>query len=344
MRRYLHSDAHLDYTRFTGFIQDNFRLGSDSNHVSISAGVRFLYSDLNSEFVISPRVQATYKLDSAGRILLKAAAGLYVQPPFYREMRAFDGAINTDLKSQKSLHLVAGTEHNFKWGTRPIKVTTEAYYKQLTDLVPYVYEDVRIRYSARNNSVGYAYGGELRLYGELVKDATSWLSLGFMQTEEDITDDKKVFLGEDGKDSLTIYPGYSPRPTDQRAMVGLYLQDYLPRNKNFKVHLNLLYSTGLPFYQPDNSRYGPILRLPDYKRVDIGFSALLLDAARKERPRYSFFSNLSSVWASLEVFNLLGIQNTLSYTYVQDQTSGRAFAVPNRLTSRLLNVKVIVRF
>jgi hypothetical protein len=277
-------------------------------------------------------------------VLLKASAGLYAQPPFYREMRAFDGTINTDLKSQKSLHLVAGTEHNFKWGTRPIRITTEAYYKSLTDLVPYVYEDVRIRYSARNNAVGYAYGGELRIYGDLVKDATSWVSIGVMKTEEDLTDDRKVFTGIGGDDSAVVYPGYTPRPGDQRAMVGIYLQDYLPRNRNFKVHLNLLYSTGLPFYQPDNSRYGPILRLPDYKRVDIGFSALLLDAARRERPKRSLLSNLNSVWASLEVFNLLGIQNTLSYTYVQDQTSGKAFAVPNRLTARLLNVKVIVRF
>jgi hypothetical protein len=127
-------------------------------------------------------------------------------------------------------------------------------------------------------------------------------------------------------------------------MFGLYLQDYLPRNKNFKVHLNLLYSTGIPFYPPDNSRYGTPLRLPDYKRVDIGFSALLLDTKRKELPKSNVFSNLNSIWASFEVFNLLGIQNTISYTYIQDQTSEKSFAVPNRLTSRLLNLKVIVRF
>jgi hypothetical protein len=127
-------------------------------------------------------------------------------------------------------------------------------------------------------------------------------------------------------------------------MFGLFLQDYLPHNKNFRVNLNLMYATGLPFYQPDATRYGMLLRLPDYKRVDIGFSALLLDAARKQRPRYSFFSSLESIWAGVEVFNLLGIQNTLSYTYIQDQTSGKSFAVPNRLTSRLLNVKLIVRF
>jgi len=344
MQRYLDSKADLDYTRYSGFLQDNFRLGSDSNHVNISAGLRFLYSDLNGEFIASPRVQATYRPRWKRDILFKAAAGLYAQPPFYREMRAYDGSINTDLLAQKSLHFLAGTEQNFHWGTRAIKLTTEAYYKKLYDLVPYVYEDVRVRYSGRNNSVGYAYGGEMRLYGELVKDATSWLSIGVMNTQEDLTDDSVVFKNTLGVDSAVIFPGYSPRPTDQRFMLGLFLQDYLPHNKNFRVNLNLMYATGLPFYQPNVPRYGTMLRLPDYKRVDIGFSALLLDAARKQRPRYSFFSNLESVWAGVEVFNLLGIQNTLSYTYIQDQTTGKSFAVPNRLTSRLLNVKLIVRF
>lgn len=344
MKRYLDSKADFNYVRYTGFLQDNFRIGSDSNHVSISAGIRLLQSDLNNEFVVSPRVQATYKPLGKHDVLLKAAVGLYAQPPFYREMRAYDGTINKDLKAQKSLHVVLGTEHNFFWAKRPIKLTTEAYYKQLTDLVPYVYDDVRIRYSGKNNSVGYAYGAEVRLYGELVKDATSWVSVGYMNTQEDITDDKIVYKDTKGNDSATIYPGYSPRPTDQRFMFGLFLQDYLPHNKNFRVNLNLMYATGLPFYQPNAPRYGTLLRLPDYKRVDIGFSTLLLDGARKQRPRYSFFSNLESIWAGVEVFNLLGIQNTLSYTYIQDQTSGKTFAVPNRLTSRLLNVKLIVRF
>ncbi len=344
MRRYLDSKAEFNYVRYSGFLQDNFRIGSDSNHVNISAGVRVLYNDLNGELDFSPRVQATYKPLWTRNVLFKAAAGIYVQPPFYREMRAYDGSINKDLQSQKSLHVVAGTEHNFLWGRRPIKLTTEAYYKQLTDLVPYVYEDVRIRYSGKNNSNGYAYGAEVRVYGELVKDATSWVSIGVMNTQEDLTDDKVVYKDMNGADSATLYPGFSPRPTDQRFMFGMFLQDYLPHNKNFRVNLNLMYATGLPFYQPDAPRYGTLLRLPDYKRVDIGFSTLLLDGARKQRPRYSMFSQLESIWAGLEVFNLLGIQNTLSYSYIQDQTSGKTFAVPNRLTSRLLNVKLIVRF
>ncbi|MEO6831249.1 MAG: TonB-dependent receptor, partial [Chitinophagaceae bacterium] len=344
MQTYLDSKADFTYARYSGFLQDNFRIGSDSNHVNISAGLRFLYSDLNKEFDLSPRVQATYRPLGKRDLLLKAAVGMYVQPPVYREMRADDGTINYNLKSQKALHFVLGAEENVKWGDRPLKLTLEAYYKDLTDIVPYVYDDVRIRYSGRNNANGYAYGGEFRVYGELVKDATSWVSIGLMNSQEDLTDDKVIFKNQKGQDSAIIYPGYAPRPTDQRVMVGIYLQDYLPRNKNFKVNLNLLYSSGIPFYTSDTLRYGPVIRLPDYKRVDIGFSALLLDGTRKERPRYSFFSNLNSIWASLEVFNLLGIQNTLSYSYIQDQTTGKGFAVPNRLTSRLLNVKVIVRF
>lgn len=344
MQHFFDSKADIHYARYSGFLQDNFRLGSDTNHVTISAGLRFLYSDLNGEFILSPRVQANYRPHWKHDVLFKIAAGLYAQPPFYREMRAYDGSLNTGLLAQKSIHFLAGTEHNFLWGSRAIKLTAEAYYKKLYDLVPFVYDDVRIRYSGKNDAVGYAYGGELRLYGELVKDASSWLSIGVMNTQADITDDKVVYKNQAGQDSLTIYPGYSPRPTDQRFMLGLFLQDYLPHNKNFRVNLNLMYATGLPFYQPNAPRYGTMLRLPDYKRVDIGFSALLLDAKRKQRPRYSFFSNLESVWAGLEVFNLLGIQNTLSYSYIQDQTSGKTFAVPNRLTARLLNVKLIVRF
>jgi hypothetical protein len=344
MLRFYNSSADISYIRYSGFIQDNFFLGSDSNRVNISAGLRVLYSDINKELDLSPRIQATYKPLWKTDVLFKLSAGVYVQPPFYREMRAYDGSLNTDLRSQKSFHLVAGAEHNFKWGNRWMKLTGEAYYKGLTDLVPYVYEDVRIRYAANNEDIGYAYGGEVRLYGELVKDATSWVSLGLMNTQEDILNDKVVYQGVAGNDSAILYPGYTPRPTDQRAMFGLYLNDYLPHNKNFGVHLSLLYSTGIPFYRPDNARTEPILRLPDYKRVDIGFSALCYDKARNHPKSGSPLNALNSIWASLEVFNLLGIQNTISYTYIQDQTTGRYFAVPNHLTSRLINVKLIVRF
>ncbi len=343
MMRMFRSSSTFDYTRISGFIQDNFRF-NDSLDLTVSAGVRFNYNLLNDEFIVSPRVQMAYKPEWKTDIVFKLAGGLYAQPPFYREMRDLNGQVNKDLKAQKSMHLVAGSDWNFKMYNRPFKLTTELYYKKLWDIVPYEYDNVRIRYFGKNNALGYAMGAEVRLYGDLVEDATSWISIGVMKAMEDVTDDQIVLKSLDGADSATIHPGYVPRPTDQRFMLGMYFEDYLPQNKNFKAHLNFMYATGLPFGPPDQQRYGDTLRLPDYKRVDIGFSALLLDPDRRKRPAYSFFRNLESVWISLEVFNLLGIQNTLSYSWIQDQTSGRTFAVPNRLTSRLFNVKLAVNF
>lgn len=345
LTKYFDSKANFNYIRYTGFVQDNWRFGSDSGGLFfLSAGARFLYSDLNDEFLISPRVQATYRPKWKSDWLFKVAAGVYAQPPFYREMRDLQGNVNKDLKAQKSAHYVVGAEYNFRMLDRPFKLTGELYYKQLWDLVPYEYDGVRIRYFGDNLAKGYAYGGEVRLYGDLVKYATSWLSLGIMKTMEDISDDEIVYQNLAGTDSAVVHPGFIPRPTDQRAMVSIFFQDYLTNNKNFRAHLNLMYATGLPFGPPDEKRYGDTLRLPDYKRVDIGFSALLLDSKRRVRPAYSFFNHLQSVWLSLEVFNLLGIQNTLSYTWIQDQTTGRTFATPNRLTTRLINAKLIVKF
>lgn len=336
------SKSDFNYMRYTGFVQDNFRV-SDSVDLTFSVGARFNYSTLNNELIVSPRAQVAYKPKWKHDIVFRAAGGLYAQPPFYREMRDLQGNINTDLKAQKSLHIVAGTDYNFKWGNSPFKFTTEFYYKNLWDLVPYFYDNVRIRYYGRNDAVGYVYGGEARLYGDLVKDAPSWVSVGLMKAMQNIDDNKVTYKNTAGQDSATVGPGFIPLPSDQRLMFGMYFQDYLPNNKNFRMYLNLLYSTGLPFNAPSTYPVLNNLRLPDYKRVDIGFSALLLDGAKKDRPSHSFFRNVQSIWASLEVFNLLGIQNTISYSWIQDQTSGKTFAVPNRLTSRLLNVKLIVK-
>jgi len=342
MRNY-RSMADFSYMRYSGFLQDNFRF-NDSLDLTVSAGLRFNYNELNGEFILSPRVQIAYSPKWKRSVIFKLAAGKYAQPPLYREMRDLDGNVNMNLKAQKAWHFVAGADYNFKLYNRPFKLTAEAYYKKLTDLVPYEYDNVRIRYFGKNDAVGYAYGGEVRLFGDLVKDATSWVSVGLLKTEEDVLDDKIVYKNTSGMDSATVYPGYIPRPTDQRFMLGMYFEDYLPSNKNFKMHLNFMYSSGLPFGPPDKQRYGDTLRLPAYKRVDIGFAYLLLDGAKKNRPSHSFFRNMKSVWLSVEVFNLLGIQNTLSYTFIQDQTSGREYAVPNRLTTRLLNLKFAVDF
>ncbi len=322
----------LDYERISAFIQDNILL---NDQMTLNLGVRANYSFLNEELIISPRVQYSIKPDWDRDIVFRVSTGLYAQPPFYREMRAMEGNLNTNLKAQKSYHAALGLDYNFTMlGDRPFKVTVETYYKHLWDLVPYEYDNVRIRYFANNNAQGYAYGGEVRLFGDLVKDAESWVSIGFLQTENKVLNE-----------ATGTYSSYFPRPTDQRVNFGMFFSDYLPRNKNFKMYLNMMYATGLPFSPPGKSLDAQSQRrIPAYKRVDIGFSALLIDGNKKNHPAYSFFSAFKSLWISAEVFNLLGIQNTLSYQWIQDFTSERTYAVPNRLTSRLINVKLAAKF
>ncbi len=327
------SAASINYMRLTGFIQDNIRFDS-LGRLTASIGVRFNYSQLNGEFIASPRVQLAYKPAGKKDLVLKASGGYYAQPPFYREMRDFSGKLNTQLLAQRSFQAVAGVDYNFKMYKRPFKVTAETYYKELWNLDPYKYDNVRIRYTGKNDAIGHIYGGEVRLYGDLVKDATSFISIGVLKAEQKITDSP----------SIAGYNNYFPLPSDQRFMLGMYFEDYLPRNKNFKAHINMIYTTGLPVGPPSGHLFQNTLRLPDYKRVDMGFSALLLDGERREHPAHSYFNNIKSIWASLEVFNLLSIQNTLSYTWIQDRSSNKTFAVPNRLTSRLLNLKVLINF
>lgn len=332
MAKSYHADNSLNYSRFSAFFQDNILL---SSAMTLNLGLRASYSLLNEEIIFSPRIQYSFKPEWDRDIVFRFATGLYAQPPFYREMRTADGSLNTGLKAQKSLHFAGGLDYNFSMmGDRPFKVTVEVYYKDLWDLVPYEYEDVRIRYFANNNARGYAYGGELRLFGDLVKDAESWVSIGYMKTENQILDP-----------GTGVYTEMFPRPTDQRLNFGMFFSDYLPRNKNFKMYLNLMYATGLPFSPPGRSLDPKAqLRIPDYKRVDIGFSALLLDGEKRIRRAYSVFNSFKSIWISAEVFNLLGIENTLSYQWIQDFTTEKTYAVPNRLTSRLINLKLAVSF
>ena len=343
--QFFRSSQNFNYQRFTAYVQDN--IAFDSIGMIFTAGLRANYNQLNNEFLLSPRLQLSYRPKNwKNDFVFRGATGIYNQPPFYREMRDLNGNVNKNLRAQKSYHALAGFDYNFKGlGSRPFKLTGEFYYKNMWDLVPYEFDNVRIRYFGDNLAKGYAYGSEFRLYGDLVKDAESWVSIGFMKTEEDISNDLVVIPSQvTGEDSTTFAPGYIPRPTDSRLNFGLFFSDYLPRNENFKFHLSGLYSTGLPFGPPDQSRYADTLRAPSYRRVDVGFSALLLDGMKKNRPHYSFFKNFKSIWLSVEVFNLLAIRNTISYQWIQDQTSRRTYAVPNRLTSRLLNARLIVKF
>jgi hypothetical protein len=232
----------------------------------------------------------------------------------------------------------------------------EAYYKYLDNIIPYQVDNVRITYSAKNDARGYATGIDMKVNGEFVKDLESWASLSIMQTQQDIKDDFYYeYYNSDGQqivpgytlnnkkvDSVKFSPGYMPRPTDQRVSVGLFFQDKMPRLPDLKMHLNLIFGTGVPFGAPNSQYYQQTLRMPPYRRVDIGFSYQVLRENRKTKPKNPA-RYLKSVWVSLEVFNLLDTNNTISYIWVEDVTA-RQYAVPNYLTSRQLNFRMIIKF
>jgi hypothetical protein len=341
------STADLDVNKFSGFLQDNIRFGDSLNAYTISAGVRINYNSLNEEMLVSPRLAASWKPNWKRDIIFRAAAGAYHQPPFYRELRRYDGTVNSDVKAQKSWQGVLGFDYNFTGWGRPMRWTTEAYFKSMTDVVPYDIDNVRTRYFGENSAKAYAAGIEMRLYGELVKDAESWISLGIMNTKEDIKDDiyKDYTLNEFNEpiDSITLEKGWVRRPTDRRITFGMFFQDYLATNKNFKMYLNLLYGSNLPYNIPNNVKYRNGLEIPAYIRADIGFSALLLDSDRGKRRSHSPFRGFDNIWASLEVFNIIDRDNTISYLLIKD-FSNTTYTMPQRLTPRLVNFKIVARW
>jgi hypothetical protein len=341
------STANFSVTRLSGYIQDNI-LWNDSSGFSLQAGVRYNYNTLNNEVLISPRAGFSWKPQTWERdIIFRGAIGAYHQPPFYRELRRYDGTINKDLKAQKSWQVVAGFDYNFKSGARPFRLTTEAYYKRMTDIVPYDIDNVRLRYFGENRAKAYATGIEMRLFGELVRDAESWISLGFMRTKEDLENDQYYQYKLDDNnvptDSTLHEAGWLRRPTDRLITFGMFLQDYLATNKNFKVYLNFLYGSNLPYNIPNSVQYRNGLVIEPYIRIDIGFSALLLDSEKTNRRSHHPFRNFENIWATLEVFNLIDRDNTISYLLIKD-FSNTTFAMPNRLTPRLLNLKLVARF
>lgn len=328
----------------------------DTSEFTLTAGVRANYWDLNGQTVVSPRITLAYKPYWKRDFLFKASGGYYYQPPFYRELRNLYGEINTGIKAQQSIHFLVSADHNFKAWNRPFKFITEAYYKSLNMLIPYEVDNVRIRYYAENSAVGYATGLDMKVNGEFIKGIESWASLSVMQTKEDILNDyyydyynksgEKIIAGYtlDTKkaDSILHEPGFIPRPTDQRVSFSIFFQDYLPRFPDFKMHLNLLFGTSIPFGPPDFAKYKDTLKMPPYRRVDIGFSYQVVKES-KPLPASNPFHNLKSLWVSLEVFNLLDVNNTVSYLWIKD-IANRQYAIPNYLTGRILNLRTIARF
>jgi hypothetical protein len=341
----------LNSFRLMAYVQDNAVL-SEAHALKMTAGIRSHYWSVNQQNVISPRVQLSFKpnkrfndtlfkslddfllYDSLKKndLVIKIAAGYYYQPPFYRELRNLQGQINPALRAQRSIHFVAGLDYIFKAWERPFRLIAEAYYKKLDDLVPYFQNNVRIRYDALNNSSGYAYGFDARVNGEFIKGLESWFNMSLLSTKENI-----IFTDEDGNQTES---GFLRRPTDQRLNFSIVFQDELPMNPTYKMHLNLVYGTNVPYYFNGEFRYQERFKVPDYRRVDLGFSKELINFNKSAEDRALKY--FRSFWISLEIFNVLQFNNTASYFWIND-LQNNLYGVPNFLTGRRLNLKLIAK-
>ena len=341
---YIYGRNNLSSNRYSAFLQDTYTFDLDSSELSLTAGIRGSYWDLNEELIISPRFNISYKPNWDRDFVFRFSTGYYYQPPFYKEMRRSDsiGSINYGIKSQKSIHFVLGSDYNFRAWNRPFKIVSEVYYKVLRDLITYDVDNVRILYSGVNDADGYAMGVDMKVNGEFVKGVDSWFSLSIMRTMEDVRGDRMPVYDADRNIVGEVNAGYIPRPTDQRLNASLFFQDYLPGNPSYKMHLQMNFSTGLPYGPPGSEHYSDTVYMTPYKRVDIGFSKILKNEG-KIYPKGHFLHHVKEAWISLEVFNLLDNNNTISHEWVQDY-AGRKYAVENKMTGRRLNLKLSVRF
>jgi len=343
----VNANNNLQIGRFTGFFQDNISF-SPHQAFTLQGGARLNYNTFTQQLLFSPRLGVSWKPSKTTKdIIYKAAIGFYDQPPFYRELRAPDGVINPAVKAQQSFQATAGFDLNFLSRAKPFHLSVEAYYKYLWDVNPYNINNVSIQYFATNNAKAYAVGIEGRLYANLVKDAESWISLGFMQTKELIAGASYYDYTLDSLhkplDSTLVQQGWIRRPSDRFFTLGMFIQDYLSTNKNFKVYINLIYGSNLPYSVPGSVKYRDALIIDPYIRADVGFSALLLDNDKSNRRSHSPFRNLENIWATLEIFNVIDRENTISYLFVKD-FSNVTYAMPQRLTPRLINLKLVTRF
>jgi len=323
----------VQINRLSGYGQWSRRTTIGSTDLWLNAGVRAHNWSVSgqdiqttTQTVFSPRAQVSLKPNWDKDMLFRLSGGVYHQPPFYRELRDSTGTVRPGVKAQKSIHLVLGNDYSFDLWDRPFTLNSEVYYKKLTDVNPYTLDNVRIRYRARNNAVAYAYGLDLRLAGEFVPGTESWISLGYLKTQENIDN-----------------RGYIFRPTDQRLKIGMLFQDYVKVVPNLKGYLNLQYNTGLPGGSPSYADpYNFQERLPDYKRVDLGVSYVIIDAQRqKEEGVLKYFKELT---LGAEIFNIFDVQNSISNTFVRDVYTKVQYSIPNYLSPRVFNVRLTAKF
>jgi hypothetical protein len=351
----LKTQNELVTNRLSGSFQDTYTLRKDSiMEMKIMAGIRGAFwnvknnftGETNNNFLLTPRAQLLYKpLNWERDMSFRFATGMYFQPAFYREMRRLDGTVNVNLEAQKSLHILGGFTWDFYSGKRDPKLfrfITEIYFKKLWDMVIYDLDNVRIRYSGENDATGYVAGIDLRVNGEFVPGAESWVNISFLRARESITDVQHLSRGIG--DTIDTEISTVRRPTDRFMNLNVFFQDYLPKNENFKMHLNLSVGTGLPFGLKENNRVRRNqFEFAAYHRVDIGFAYQLWDKERRTRKPKHPLRFARNAWLSLEVFNLLEIANTASNTWIKTIYNTQ-YAIPNNLTSRRVNLRLKMDF
>lgn len=330
----IHATNDVTINRLSGFAQYNGEGMIGDHEVFYNAGVRAHNWTVSgdgiashTQTVFSPRAQFSIKPDWKRDITLRVAAGMYHQPPFYRELRDSNGDVNPKVKAQQSIHTIIGGDYNFKIWDRPFKLSSDVYYKILSNVNPYTVDNVRIRYAADNSAKAYAAGLDLRLNGEFVPGTESWFSFGYLKTEENINN-----------------RGYISRPTDQRLKFGALFQDYMPNLPNVKVYLNVVYNTGLPGGSPSYAdKYQYQNRLRAYKRADAGFSYVIVDDSKKFEKGH-LFHHLKEFQIGFEIFNMFDVQNSITNTWVRDVYTKSQYAVPNYLTPRIFNLRMGLKF
>ena len=319
----------LNANRLEVYLQDTwrFRSGGDDDSTqtlyTLNYGLRFAHWNFNRETILSPRVSLSIIPAFNQNLSIRFATGLYYQSPFFKELRDTTtrnsvtyATLNRKIKSQRSLHLIAGLDYRFSMKQRPFKFTTEIYYKILGNIVPYSVNNVKVTYYGDNVASGYAAGIDMKLFGEFVPGTDSWLSLSFMNTR------------------MKLNGLSTPLPTDQRYALNLYFTDYFPGTNRWLMNLKLAYADGLPFSAPHRELERNNFRAPAYRRADIGMSYRLLN--NEDRHSKSIFKN---IWIGVDCLNLLGINNVNSYYWITDVTN-QQFAVPNYLTGRQINARV----
>ncbi len=342
LQEYIRSSNDISTTRISGSLQNTYTLQGTDHELRLNAGLRASYWTFNNEYFVTPRMQALYKpLNWKRNMSFKLASGYYFQPTFYRELRRLDGSINENIRAQKSAHVVAGLTYDFMWkkvSKKPFKMISEVYYKQLWDMVSFDIDNVRIRYSGENDSRGYVIGWDTRINGEFVPGSESWVNISLLRARERLDGVEHLTFG----DTSAVVTQFVPRPTDQAVFLNLFFQDYLPKNENFKAHFLLAFGSGIAYgVEGDNVSFRNSFRYPPYRRIDVGFSyQLWKEEWLKFKPNHPLRWT-KNAWISLEVFNMLGIENVASTTWIKS-IYNVSYGIPNRLTSRRINLRLRV--